>query len=115
MARPRRRYSASLHRMRVVWSPRAVDRVVGIATYIAQNSPAAARDWVERLFAHVDTQLAAFPLSGKPARDVDVGDARELIFESSRVFYDVGDSVQILTVRHGSELIDADELRSGPA
>jgi len=55
MAKPRRRYSANLPRMRVVWSPHAIDRVVEIATYIAQNSPAAARDWVERLFAHVDS------------------------------------------------------------
>lgn len=101
--------------MRVVWSPRAIDRAVEIATYIAQDGPAAAREWVERLFAHVDTQLAAFPLSGKPARDVDADDARELVFESYRVLYDVGDTVEILTVRRGRELIDADELHSGPA
>ncbi|MEL7668524.1 MAG: type II toxin-antitoxin system RelE/ParE family toxin [Actinomycetota bacterium] len=101
--------------MRVVWSPRAIDRVLEIATYIAQDSPAAAREWVERLFGHVDAQLAAFPLSGKTARDVDTDDARELAFESYRVFYDVGDTVEILTVRHGRELIDPDELGSGPA
>ncbi|NTU72252.1 MAG: type II toxin-antitoxin system RelE/ParE family toxin [Coriobacteriia bacterium] len=101
--------------MRVIWSPRALDRVVEIATYIAQDSPAAAQEWVARLFEHVDTQLAQFPLSGKPARDVDSDDARELIFESYRVFYDVGDTVGILTVRRESELIYADELRSGPA
>ena len=102
-------------KMRVIWSPRAIDRVVEIATYIAQDSPAAAGEWVERLFAHVDAQLAAFPLSGKPARDVDADDARELVFESYRVFYDVGERVEILTVRRGSELIDSDELRSSPA
>lgn len=101
--------------MRVVWSPRAIDRVVEIATYIAQDSPGAAQEWVERLFGHVDARLSAFPLSGKPARDVDTDDARELVFESYRVFYDVRDAVEILTVRRGSELIDADELRSGPA
>lgn len=101
--------------MQVIWSPRATDRAVEIANYIAQDSPAYARAWVERLFDHVDTQLAAFPLSGKPARDVDSDDARELAFESYRVFYEVGDTVDILTVRRGSELIDADELHSGPA
>jgi len=101
--------------MRVVWSPRAIDRVVEIATHMAQDSPTAARAWVERLFDHVDTQLAAFPLSGKPARDVDTDDARELVFESYRVFYEVGDTVDVLTVRRGRELIDADELKSGPA
>lgn len=101
--------------MCVIWSLRAIDRVIEIATYIAKDSPAAAREWVMRLFDHVDTQLAAFPLSGKPARDVDTDDARELVFESYRVFYDVGDTVGILTVRRESELIDSDELRSGPA
>lgn len=101
--------------MQVIWSPRATDRVVEIATYIADDSPTAAREWVKRIFDHVDKQLGAFPLSGKPARDVDTDDARELVFESYRVFYDVGDAVEILTVRRGSELIDADELRSGPA
>lgn len=101
--------------MQVIWSQRAIDRVVEIATYIAQDSPAAAREWVERLFSHVDTQLAAFPWSGKPARDVDADDARELVFESYRVFYDVGERVEILTVRRGRELIDADELQAGPA
>lgn len=94
--------------MKVVWSPRAIDRVVEIATYIAQDSPAAARQWVDRLFSHVDSQLSAFPLSGKPARDVDTDDARELVFESYRIFYDVGDAVEILTVRRSSEIIDAD-------
>ena len=101
--------------MRVIWSPRAIDRVVEIAAYIAQDSPAAARGWVDRLFDHVDGQLSAFPLSGKPARDVDADEARELVFESYRVFYDVGERIEILTVRRGRELIDADELHSGPA
>jgi len=101
--------------MRVVWSPLALDRVVEIATYIAQDSPTNAEAWVDRLFDHVDAQLGDFPLSGKSARDVDADDARELVFEAYRVFYDVGDVVQILTVRRGSELIDSDELQSGPA
>ena len=101
--------------MQVIWSPRATERVLEIATYIADDSPTAARKWVKRIFDHVDEQLGAFPLSGKPARDVDTDDARELVFESYRVFYDVGDTVEILTVRRGSELIDSDELRSGPA
>ncbi|MHB1324423.1 MAG: type II toxin-antitoxin system RelE/ParE family toxin [Coriobacteriia bacterium] len=101
--------------MQVIWSPRATERAVEIATYIAQDSPVAAQEWVKRLFDHVDEQLSVFSHSGKPARDVDTDDARELIFESYRVFYDVGDTVEILTVRRESEHIDPDELRSGPA
>jgi toxin ParE1/3/4 len=101
--------------MRVDWSPRALDRVVEIASYIALDSPANAEAWVDRLFDHVEEQLTEFPLSGKPARDVDTDDARELVFESYRVFYDVGDIVEILTVRRCSELIDQDELGRSPA
>ncbi len=101
--------------MKVRWSPLALDRVVEIATYIAQDSPGNAPAWVDRLFGHVEMQLSDFPFSGKPARDVDTDDARELVFESYRVFYDVGDVVEILTVRHDGELIDPDELHSGPA
>lgn len=101
--------------MRVTWSPLALDRVVEIATYIAQDSPANAEAWVDRLFDHVEEQLGDFPLSGKPARDVDADGARELVFESYRVFYDEKDAVEILTVRRCSEMIDGEELRTGPA
>jgi plasmid stabilization system protein ParE len=95
--------------MRVEWSRLATERVDEIADFIATDSPAAALAWVERIYRAVG-QLGEFPLSGKSARDVDAEDARELVFESYRVFYDVGDCVQILTVRRGSELIDESEL-----
>lgn len=101
--------------MRVRWSPLALDRVGEIATYISQESPSNAEAWVNRLFDHVEAQLGDFPLSGKPARDVDSDGARELVFESYRVFYDVSDVVEILTVRRSSELIDEDELSRGHA
>ena len=101
--------------MRIDWSPRALHRVVEIASYIALDSPVYAEAWVDRLFDHVEEQLSQFPLSGKPARDVDTDDARELVFEPYRVFYDVGDIVEILTVRRCSELIDQQELGPSPA
>jgi toxin ParE1/3/4 len=97
--------------MRVLWSPLASARVDEIAAFIAQDSPRAAVAWVERLYDAVDQQLSEYPLSGKPARDVETEGAREFIFESYRVFYDVGERVEILTVRCHSELIDEEELR----
>ncbi len=96
--------------MSVRWSPHALDRVVEIATYIAQDSPKAAEAWVDRLFAAVE-QLGPFPLSGKPGRDIEPSDAREFEFESYRVFYDVvHGGAEILTVRRCSEQIDPGEL-----
>lgn len=97
--------------MKVLWSPLALDRVNEIAAYIGQDSPRSAEAWVGRLFDAVENQLNAFPLSGKKARDVDTVSARELVFESYRVFYDVGETVEILTVRRSSELIDEAELQ----
>ena len=97
--------------MRVEWSPLASDRVDEIADYIAQDSPKAALAWIERFYGVVDQQLGEFPLSGKPGRDVETEGAREFVFESYRVFYDVGECVQILTVRRHSEVIDEGELR----
>lgn len=97
--------------MRVEWSPLAAERVDEIAAYISQDSPEAAAAWVERIYDAVGKQLSEFPLSGKSGRDIDTEGAREFVFEAYRVFYDVGDVVQILTVRRSSELIDERELR----
>lgn len=96
--------------MSVRWSPHALDRVMEIAVYIAQDSPQAAEAWVDRVFGAVE-QLDPFPSSGKPGRDIVPATAREFVFESYRVFYDVTDSgVEVLTVRRCSEQIDPDEL-----
>jgi plasmid stabilization system protein ParE len=97
--------------MRVEWSPLASKRVDEIADYIVQDSLKAAVAWIERIYDVVDKQLGEFPLSGKPGHDVGTEGAREFIFESYRVFYDVGECVQILTVRRHSELIDEGEFR----
>ncbi len=99
--------------MSVDWSPHALDRVVEIAAYISQDSPQAAKAWVDRLFDAVE-QLGPFPLSGKHGRDIEPSHAREFVFESYRVFYDVTDGgAEILTVRRCSEQIDPDELETG--
>lgn len=62
-----------------------------------------------------DSQLSAFPLSGKPARDVDSAGARELVFESYRIFYDVSDRVESLTVWRASEQIDSSGSEPRPS
>ena len=95
--------------MRVEWSGLAAGRVDEIADFIASDSPAAALSFIERIYDAVG-QLGEFPLSGKPARDVETEGARELVFESYRVFYDVGECVQILTVRQCREQVDESEL-----
>lgn len=98
--------------MRVVWSDRALQRVEEIALYIARDSVEAAASWTIALFDEVE-RLADFPRSGKLGRDVQTPGVREMVFGAYRVFYEVGSDVEVLTVRHGSQQLDEDELRGG--
>jgi plasmid stabilization system protein ParE len=50
--------------VRLIWSPRALERVVEIGEYIAQERPNAAARWVDEIFESV-TRLRRFPSSGR--------------------------------------------------
>ena len=95
--------------MRVEWSDTALGRVSEIGLYIAHDDREAAIRWTVQIFDAVE-QLAEFPESGRVVPELAAHDTRELIFGSYRVFYRVGVVVQVLTVRHGSQLIRLDEV-----
>jgi plasmid stabilization system protein ParE len=95
--------------MQVVWTDPALERVDEIATHIAQDNPDAAVRWTVELFDAVE-RLAEFPESGRMVPEVGSREIRELIYGSYRVFYRVGAAVEVLSVRHGSELIRSDEV-----
>ena len=87
--------------MRVRWTRRALSALDGIAAYIAEDNPAAAR----RIVARVETavfQLAAHPSMGRAGR---VGGTRELVVPGTPFIipYRVrAESVEILTVLHAA-------------
>lgn len=95
--------------MQIVWTDPALELVEDVAIYIAQDDPDAAQRWVLDLFEAVE-QLAEFPESGRMVPEIAEGSRRELIFGAYRVFYRVGSAVEILAVRHGSQLIRPEEL-----
>jgi len=95
--------------MQVVWTDPALERVDEIAVYIAQDDPDAAVRWTVELFDAVE-RLVEFPESGRMVPEMDRREIRELIFGSYRVFYRVGSAVEVLSVRHGSQLIRPDEV-----
>ena len=72
--------------MRVVWSPLAIDRAAEAATYIAKDSPAAARRWIDELFAFTAT-LARLPERGRRVPDLPRPDLRELLLGNYRIVY----------------------------
>ena len=95
--------------MQVTWTDPALDRVREIAVHIAQDDPDAAERWADKLFDAVE-RLSTFPDSGRVVPEMGRRTIRELIFGAYRVFYRVGTDVEILSVRHGSQLIRAEEV-----
>jgi plasmid stabilization system protein ParE len=99
--------------LKVIWSPLAIERAYEEASYIAQDKPQAALDWLEHLFESTD-RLERFPLSGRVVPEVGLKEYREVIYKSHRVIYRVDKSqIAILTVRRSSRLLDPAELKSG--
>jgi toxin ParE1/3/4 len=96
--------------MQVIWTDPALRRVDEIAFYIAQDDPDAAENWVIGLFDAVE-RLATFPESGRIVPELGSRTIRELVHGSYRVFYRVQAAVEVLSVRHGSQLIRSEDLR----
>ena len=95
--------------MRVVWSPLAIDRAAEAAAYIAKDSPVAARQWVDDLFAAVAT-LARLPERGRRVPDLPRPDVRELLLGNYRVVYRIEPRrIAVLTVRHLRRRFDPGE------
>ncbi|MCX5805812.1 MAG: type II toxin-antitoxin system RelE/ParE family toxin [Proteobacteria bacterium] len=96
--------------MRIIWSPLAIDRVSEIATYIAQENPAAAEKWVDTVFRKVE-DLQDFPESGRVVPETENKAIRELIYGNYRLIYRLEEKrISVLTVRHGKQILPVDEI-----
>jgi plasmid stabilization system protein ParE len=91
---------------RVVWSPRALADVQGIALFIASDSPAYAKAVVRRII-DLTRSLSQFPEQGRKVPEFDDDTLRELQAYSYRIIYRVEESqVVIATVVHGRRILD---------
>lgn len=98
--------------MKIIWSPLAIERVAEIARYIAQDNPAASRQWVENIFAKVEL-LQLIPAGGRRVPEVNREEIREVIFGNYRIIYRAAPSgISILTVRHGRQILPVDEIEA---
>jgi len=96
--------------MKVVWAPLAVTRAADIAAHIAEDRPRAAEHWVTSLFKRVAV-LGRFPQTGHIVPEVGRPNIREVHHGVYRIIYRVETTrVAILTVRHGSRLLDRTEI-----
>jgi toxin ParE1/3/4 len=88
--------------MNIIWSPEAIQDLISLRTYIAEESPAGARRIVARILHDVEHLLPDNPQMGRPGR---VPGTRELVIPQTPyiVPYRVQRStLQILRVFHGA-------------
>ena len=92
----------------IVWTERALNSLVEIARFIAQDSPEFARAFVARIVEAVD-RIALFPRLGRQVPEFADETLREVIFQNYRIVYRIdGDRVGVVIVRHAAMNLPAD-------
>lgn len=98
--------------MRVIWAPRAIQRALEIARYIAADRPAAAAKWVDEIF-RLAAGLKRFPRRGGKVPETGRDEIRQLFHQPYRIIYRIEPKgVVVLTIRHARQLLDRAELEA---
>ena len=85
----------------LIWTEPALHDLDAIGDYIAIDKPEAARQFVQRVFQHVE-QLISQPESGSKPRELRGSRYRQIVEPPCRVFYRYdGQRVYILCVMRG--------------
>lgn len=94
--------------MRVHWTNIAVEHLLAIYEYIAQDSPVYAQRMIDRLTWRSE-QIATFPLSGRMVPEYEAQDIRELIEKPYRLIYRIKpDQIDVLAVVHSAQLLPSE-------
>jgi plasmid stabilization system protein ParE len=94
----------------IIWTDPALADLDAIADYIAIENPAAAAEFVQRVFRHVE-QLQAHPRSGSKVPELRGSRYRQLVEPPCRVFYRPDrHAVYILHVMRAERLFRAASL-----
>ena len=89
--------------MKVHWTNTALEHLLSIYAYIAQESPVYADRTVDRLTRRSE-QVALFPRSGRIVPDYDTSDIREVIERPYRIIYRIKpDQIDVLAVLHSAQ------------
>lgn len=92
------------------WTPQAADDLEAVANFIAVDSEHYASLFARDVLSAVD-RLTDFPYSGRTVPELNDPAIREILFWSYRIVYRVKpDMVELLTVYHGSQLLDPSRL-----
>jgi toxin ParE1/3/4 len=96
--------------VKLIWTPRALERIIEIADIIAQERPEAAHIWVAEVFEVVE-RLEHFPRSGRRVPEVHREDVREVLHGDYRIIYRCeAHQLSVLTVRHARQLTRREDV-----
>ncbi|MDB5985440.1 MAG: hypothetical protein JWR16_493 [Nevskia sp.] len=94
--------------MKVYWTAEARARLLEIQTYIAKDSPQAARQVTARLLRR-SRKLATPPLTGRRLPEYSDEDLREVLEQPFRLIYLVTpERIEIVTLKHYRQKLPAD-------
>lgn len=95
----------------VVWTAPALADLDRIADYIALDNPAAARELVQRVFAHIG-RLAEHRESGSKPQELRGFSYRQIVEPPCRIFYrHDADAVYIVHVMRGEQKLSRRKFR----
>jgi toxin ParE1/3/4 len=91
----------------VIWTPKALDDFESLLNYIAQDAPAAAHRFAQRVVARVE-MLVDWPLMGSYIAEDTSRTYREVLQGSFRIIYRTdAQVVYIVAIYHAARLLDA--------
>lgn len=92
------------------WTEQAASDLEAIAEYIARDSPHYASLFCIKVLNEIEL-LERFPMLGRIVPETDDPSIRELLFGNYRIIYRTKpDAVQLLSIYHGSRLLDPERL-----
>jgi len=95
----------------LIWTEPALSDLEAIADYIALDDPAAASEFVAKVFLHVE-QLAAYPKSGSLPKELRPNQVyRQIIERPCRIFYRISESkIYIVHVMRSERILRRKDL-----
>jgi toxin ParE1/3/4 len=95
---------------RLIWTEPALSDLEAITEYIALDKPAAARRYVQRVFAAVE-RLILFPRSGSIPPEIPHLPYRQVIVPPCRIFYRTeGPNILIVFVMRSEQRLHQNDL-----
>lgn len=97
--------------IKVLWTENAIQDLLGIKAFIAQDSIDRAEEWIVELYVAGET-LSRLSGRGRIVPEFNQENLRELLIENYRLVYRVkSTSVEIITVFEGHRQLKAKDLK----